>query len=46
MGQIVDLVVLRVPFVRIWCLFEPLLILGNGEEVDPLFSPCDLRRLI
>jgi hypothetical protein len=28
--------------VRIGCLFEPLLILGNGEEVDPLFSFCNL----
>ncbi len=46
MKQIADLVILRVPFVGIWCLFEPFLILGNGEEIDPLFSSCDLRRLI
>jgi len=46
MGQIADLVILRVPFVRIVCLFEPLLILGNGEKIDPLFSSCDLHQLI
>ncbi len=46
MKQIADLVILRVPFVGIWCLFEPFLILGNGEEIDPLFSFCDLRQLI
>jgi hypothetical protein len=28
--------------VRIWGLFEPLLILGNGEEIDPLLALCDL----
>jgi hypothetical protein len=27
-------------------LLEPLLILGNGEKVDPLLAPCDLRERI
>ena len=28
---------------RVRRLFEPLLILGDGEKVDPLFALCDLR---
>ena len=42
--QMADLVVLRVPLVRIWSLFEPLLILGDGEEIDPLLALCDLCK--
>jgi hypothetical protein len=41
-----DLVILRVPLVRIWRILEPLLILGNSEKIDPLLSLCDLRGRI
>lgn len=41
-----DLVVLRVPLVRIWCLFQPLLVLRNGEEVDALLALGNLREYI
>ena len=41
-----DLVVLRVPLVRVWCLFQPLLILGNSEEVDALLALGDLRECV
>ena len=37
-----DLVVLRVPLVRVWRLFQPLLILRNCEEVDALLALCYL----
>ena len=41
-----DLVVLRVPLVRVWCLFQPLLVLGNSEEVDALLSLGNLRECV
>ena len=36
------LVVLRVPFVHVWYLFQLLHIHGNSEEVDALLALCDL----
>ena len=41
-----DLVVLRVPLVCVWGLFQPLLIFGNGEEVDTLLALCYLSEWI
>ena len=40
------LIVLRFPFVNIRSLFNPLLVLRNGEEVDLLLALRDLEELV
>ena len=41
-----DLVVLRVPLVRVWCLFQPLFVLGNSEKVDALLALGNLSECV